>query len=342
MDTGNLAAVLYGVEDIRLEQRPTPAPDAQEVSVAIRSVGICGSDVHYYQHGRIGDFIVTAPLILGHESSGVIRAVGRDVTSLAVGQRVTIEPGVPCSRCTQCRHGQYNLCPDVRFLATPPIDGALTQHLNVDASFVHPLPDILSYDQGALIEPLSVGIWANRKAGTTVGSRVLITGAGPIGVLAAQVAKAAGAAYVAIIDVNAERLRQATSLGIDEAIDARTNPDLESLHADIALECSGAETATAAVISALRPAGHAVLVGMSASPQVKIPVAVMQARELTVTGTFRYANTYPEAISLAASGQIKLEELVGLRVPLEKAEQALNAGATHPEVLKTIVRVSED
>jgi len=340
MSSGNLASVLHGIEDLRLEQRPLLEPDPHEVSVAIRSVGICGSDVHYYRHGRIGDFIVTAPLILGHESSGVIRAVGREVRSLTVGQRVTIEPGVPCSRCIQCRRGQYNLCPDVRFLATPPIDGALTQY--VDASFAHPLPDTLSFDSGALIEPLSVGIWANRKAGTTVGSRVLITGAGPIGVLAAQVSRAAGAAYVAIVDVNPERLRQATSLGIDEAIDAKASPDLESLHADIAIECSGAETATATVISALRPGGRAVLVGMSASPQVKIPVAVMQARELTVTATFRYANTYPEAISLAASGQVKLEEMVGLRVPLEQAQQALTAGATHPEVLKAIVRVSED
>jgi L-iditol 2-dehydrogenase len=335
----NPAAVLYGVRDLRLEQRPVPRPGPREVMIEIRSVGVCGSDVHYYEHGRIGDFVVMAPMILGHESSGVVRAAGSAAGRLAVGQRVALEPGVPCGHCLQCRAGRYNLCPDVRFFATPPVDGTLTRYVTLSEDYAHPLPPDLSDDAGAMIEPLSVAIWANRKAGTAPGARVLVTGAGPIGVLCALVAQASGASSVAITDVNATRLALASDLGIATVAAAAHGLAAE---ADILLECTGVASVVAAGIGALQPAGTAVLVGMGADAAQPLPVALIQARELTVTGTFRYANTYPAAIALAAADRLPLDALVGTRLALRQAEEALQMGRTNPGVLKTIVRVTED
>ena len=336
----NRAAVLHGVGDLRIEELPRPEPGPHEILVEIRSVGVCGSDVHYYEHGRIGDFVVDAPLVLGHESSGVVVGRGSDATRHEIGQRVALEPGVPCGVCRECRAGRYNLCPDVRFFATPPIDGAFATYVTINEQYAYALPDSVSDDAGALLEPLSVGVWANRKGGTTIGSRVLVTGAGPIGILCALVAKAAGAAHVMIVDVNADRLRQSRELGIDEALDGRERPDLAAREPDVLLECTGVAPVLRSGILALAPAGRAVLVGMGAEAEQPLPVAAIQARELTVTGTFRYANTYPEAIALAASGRIPLDALVGARLPLEQAEAALRMGHTDPSVLKTIVAVT--
>src|SRR6476469_4004604 len=192
----NRAAVLTGPGRIVVEDRPVPEPGPREVLVEISAVGVCGSDVHYFEHGRIGDFVFEAPLVLGHESAGRVAALGEGVTRHAVGDRVTLEPGVPCGRCRECRAGRYNLCPDVVFFATPPVDGAFTNHVAIHEDFAFALPDELSDEAGALMEPLSVGIWACRKAGVGLGDRVLVTGAGPIGLLAAQVARAAGASRV--------------------------------------------------------------------------------------------------------------------------------------------------
>ena len=327
----NVAAVLHGVEDLRIESVPEPEPGPGEVLVEIRSVGICGSDVHYFEHGRIGDHVVRAPMVLGHEASGVVVETGR---------RVAIEPGWPCRHCEQCRAGAYNLCPDVRFFATPPIHGALAYRVAVDAAFAHPVPDSLSDDAAALCEPLSVGIWANRKAGTGLGSRVLVTGAGPIGILCAETARAAGASWVGVADVQPDRLKAAGEFAVDEVIDARTGVDYASFRPDVMLECTGAEPVVDAGIRALQPRGRAVLVGMGAKPVQALPVATIQNRELIVTGTFRYAHTYPDAIALAASGRIDLDALVGARVPLAESERALRMGHTDPAVLKTVVTVS--
>jgi L-iditol 2-dehydrogenase len=341
VDDDNPAAVLFGVRDLRLEQRPVPRPGSGEVLIEIRSVGVCGSDVHYYEHGRIGDFVLEAPMILGHESSGVIRATGTSVSGLTVDQRVALEPGVPCGHCQQCRHGRYNLCPDIRFFATPPVDGTLTRYVTTSEAYAHPIPAELSDDAGAMIEPLSVAIWANRKAHTAPGAQVLVTGAGPIGVLCALVAEASGAASVTIVDVNPDRLGLASSLGIRHIAETVEAARSRLGEADILLECTGVTSVVAAGIGALQGAGIAVLVGMGAETAQLLPVARVQARELTVTGTFRYANTYPAAIALAAAGRIPLDALIGARLTLGQSEKALQMGRTSPGVLKTIVRVTE-
>jgi len=295
---------------------------------------VCGSDVHYYERGRIGSFVVRAPLILGHEAAGVVAAVGQAVTRHAIGDRVTVEPGVPCGRCRECRGGRYNLCKEVVFLATPPVDGAFTNFIAVHEDFVFALPDELTDEAGALMEPLSVGIGACRKAGVTGGDRVLITGAGPIGLLAMQVARAFGATRVEVADVNEHRLGLARRLGATRGLIPGQD---EPAEADVFIECSGHPTALKAGILALRPAGTAVVVGMGPDGAAELPMERIQSRELWLTGTFRYANTYPTAIALAAAGLVDLDAIVTGHYGLEEAEQALRAGHDDPASVKALV-----
>jgi L-iditol 2-dehydrogenase len=330
-------SVLRGVGDVALIERPTPEPGPGEVVVRVASVGVCGSDVHYYDHGRIGQYVVEQPLVLGHEASGVVTALGAGVSSPAIGQRVSIEPGVPDLVCEQCLAGRYNLCPGMRFYATPPIDGAFAEYVVVHAAFAHPVPDSISDDAAALLEPLSVGIWACRKAGVTAGSRVLITGAGPIGLVSVQAARAFGATDIVVSDVNPARLALARDLGATQVLDART-ADVQDLPRppDVLLECSGHPAATVAGIRALAPAGRAVLVGMGGD-ELPLPLSVVQERELEVTGTFRYAGTWPTAIALVAAGRVDLDRLVTGSYALGEAEDALTAGRRDPHSVKVVV-----
>lgn len=334
----NLAAVLSDVGTIVVESRSRPAPGPREVIVDVRSVGVCGSDVHYYREGRIGDFIVDAPLILGHEASGVVVERGTLVLDLAVGQRVAIEPGVPDGVCVQCLSGRYNLCPQVRFLATPPVDGAFVRQLAVPAAFAHPVPDHLSDDAAALIEPLSVAVAACRRAGVGIGTSVLITGAGPIGVLMSQVALAAGAGHVVLTDVQEPRRHRAGMLTRARVLSPDDVP--QDLRVDVFIECSGARAAVTAGFTALSPGGRCVLVGMGADV-IEIPAAALQTRELWITGAFRYANTYPAAIQLAASGAIDLDAMVDRHFSLADAETALQVAHADATVMKAVVRVQD-
>ena len=330
----NRAAVLTRPGEIVLEDRPVPVPGPREVLVEISSVGVCGSDVHYYEHGRIGPYVVRAPLILGHESAGRVAALGAEASRHALGDRVTLEPGVPCGRCLQCRAGRYNLCPDVVFFATPPVDGAFTNFVTIHEDFAFALPPTLSDDVGALMEPLSVGIWACRKAGVTAGDRVLVTGSGAIGLLAMQAALAFGATQVEISDVNEARLALAARTGATRTLVAGTD---EPSQADALIECSGHPAALSAGIAALRPAGKAVLVGMGPGETGEVPLSLIQTREIWVTGTFRYANTYPTAIALAAAGRVDLEAIITGRYGLDETDGALRAGRGDPGSVKVMV-----
>jgi L-iditol 2-dehydrogenase len=331
--SSNRAAVLHAAGDVRVEERPVPEPGPREVLVEVTAVGVCGSDIHYYEHGRIGDFVVRAPMVLGHEPAGRVNDVGAEVTRHRVGDRVTLEPGIPCGRCAQCRAGRYNLCPDVVFFATPPVDGAFANFVTIHEDFAFTLPDSLSDDVGALMEPLSVGIWACRKGGVSAGDRVLVTGAGPIGQLAAQVAFAFGATDVTVTDTNQHRL------GVAERAGARTaQPGEEPEDVDVLIECSGHPAALSAGILAVRPAGRAVIVGMGPGETAELPLARIQVREIWLTGTFRYANTYPTAIALAAAGRVDLDAIITGHYDLDDAEAALRAGREDPTSVKVMVR----
>jgi L-iditol 2-dehydrogenase len=331
------ASVLRAAHDLILEDRPVPQPGPREVLVRIKSVGVCGSDVHYYEHGRIGEHVVREPLVLGHEPAGEVVAIGDQVTRVAIGLRVSIEPGVPCLSCERCLGGQYNLCPTMRFLATPPIDGAFCEYLAIHEAFAHPVPDSLSDDAAAMLEPLSVGLWACRKGRVEPGTNVLVNGAGPIGLLAAQTALAFGAAQVVVADVSESRLALAGRLGATDIVDVRSTALWESgVEPDVLLECSGHPEATVAAIRTLAPAGRAVLVGMGGDV-LPLPLPYVQNNEIEVVGTFRYANTWPTAIALASSGRVALEPLVTTHHSLPDVGAALTAGATDPSTVKVVV-----
>jgi L-iditol 2-dehydrogenase len=293
--------------------------------------------VHYYEHGRIGDFVVRDPLVLGHEAGGRVVTAGENVPTSRIGQRVSLEPGVPCRRCAQCRRGAYNLCPDIAFFATPPIDGAFCEYVALAADFAYPVPDSISDDAAGLIEPLSVGVWANRKAGTVAGSRLLVAGAGPIGLVVTQVARALGAAEVVVSDVDEQRREVARRLGATAVLDPiASSPAAAGLEVDAFVDCSGAPAAVSAGVPVVRGGGAVVLVGMGAD-ELTLPIALIQTRELSVTGTFRYANTWPAAIALAANGDVDLDALVTGHVDLDHAEESLapDPAAQH---IKMIVR----
>jgi L-iditol 2-dehydrogenase len=331
-------SVLSGPKDVALVDRPVPRPGPDHVLVRVASVGVCGSDTHYYDHGRIGRFVVEQPLVLGHEAAGTITEVGAGVPEQRVGQRVSIEPGVPDLTCEQCLAGRYNLCPEMRFFATPPIDGAFAEYVVVHEAFAHPVPDDMSDDAAALLEPLSVGVWACRKAGVTAGMRVLITGAGPIGLVSVQAALAFGATDVVVSDVNPARLALAGELGATTLVDARESRVTELPRPpQVLLECSGFPPAIGEGIRALDRAGRAVLVGMGGE-EIPLPLSVVQERELVLTGTFRYANTWPTAIALVTSGKVDVDRLVTGRYRLADVEDALTAGRREPTSIKVVVR----
>ncbi|MEV0600090.1 NAD(P)-dependent alcohol dehydrogenase [Streptomyces sp. NPDC050315] len=332
------AAVLVAPKQLEIQERPVPRPGHGQVLVRVEAVGVCGSDVHYYEHGRIGDFIVRSPMVLGHEPGGTVVALGPGARRHTLGQPVSIEPGVPCGRCAQCRQGRYNLCPDVSFYATPPVDGALCEYVAVDEDFAHPVPESLGTEGAALLEPLSVGVWAARKARIAPGARVLVTGAGPIGLVALQSARAFGASEVVVTDVAPQRLAVARELGATATVDARRTRLADTgYEPDVLLECSGAPAAAEEGLRALGRAGRAVLVGMGGDT-IPLPLAHVQNFEIEVTGTFRYANTWPTAISLAASGEVDLARLVTHRYGLEDSGVALTAGAADPAAIKAVVR----
>ncbi len=336
-DSRMRAAVLVEPGRIEMQDRPVPRPDPGDVLVRVSSVGVCGSDTHYYRHGRVGGFVVEAPLILGHEAAGTIVDVGENVDRRRIGERVSIEPQRPDPDSDETRRGLYNLCPHMRFFATPPVDGALCEYVTIGAGFAHRVPDSISDDAAALCEPLSVGIAAVRKAGVDGRSRVLVTGAGPIGIVVTQLARAYGATDIVVSDPDEARRRQATSFGATEVLDPTAQP-ITDLGVDAFIDASGAATAVADGIRAVRPAGRVVLVG-SGAESMELPTQVIQNRELVLTGVFRYANTWPTAIALVESGQVDLDAMVTARYPLERTAEALDSDRT-PGSVKSVVTVS--
>jgi L-iditol 2-dehydrogenase len=333
------ASVLLEKQRIEMQERPVPRPAPDEVLVQVRSVGVCGSDVHYYQEGRIGDFVVDQPLVLGHEVSGVVVDVGAEVPESRVGERVAIEPQRPCRRCRHCKTGRYNLCERMQFYATPPIDGTFCDYVVAPADFAHPVPDELSDHAAALLEPFSVGIWACTKARVEPGSRVFVTGAGPIGALASLAARSFGASEVVVTDLVESRREKILTFGATSAHDPRdAGFDPRTLAADAFIECSGATPAVLAGLDALRGGGVAVLVGLGAE-EMALPVQQIMNKELNLTGVFRYVDTWPKAIAAAMQPATNLDALVTAEFELEDAEAALNSDAD-PQSMKSVVVVS--
>ncbi|KAM9639012.1 sorbitol dehydrogenase isoform 3-T3 [Morphnus guianensis] len=311
----NLAVVVHRAGDLRLENRPVPEPGPDEVLLRMHSVGICGSDVHYWQHGRIGDFVVKDPMVLGHEASGTVVKVGSGVTYLKPGDRVAIEPGVPREMDEFCRTGRYNLSPTIFFCATPPDNGNLCRYYKHSASYCYKLPDNVTFEEGALIEPLSVGIHACKRAGVTLGSKVFVSGSGPIGLVNVLVAKMMGAAAVVITDFTIQ-VKNETPKEVASKVES-----LLGCMPEITVECTGVQACIQAGIYATRSGGTLVLVGLGPE-MVTVPIVNAAVREVDIRGIFRYCNTWPVAIALLASKRINVKPLVTHRFPLEKALEA--------------------
>ena len=331
------ASVLLEPGKLVIEERPVPVPDPDQVLIKVLSVGVCGSDVHYYKTGRIGRFVMERPLILGHEVSGQIVAVGSDVPRERVGERVAIEPQRPCRVCDYCRSGRYNLCPKMEFYATPPIDGAFVEYTTIQADFAYPIPDSATAFAGALCEPLSVGIAAAKKGGITWGSDVLIAGAGPIGIIAAQAARAYGAGRVAISEMNPLRREIALKYGVTRVVDPQ-DPG-QPFECDVFIDASGAVPAIEAGLEQIRPGGTLVLVGSAETFSLPVPRVAMN--EIVVTGTFRYTQTWPVAIQMLRDNLVELDSLVTHVYGLDQVEEALTADAS-PSALKRMVIPSID
>ena len=322
------AAVLHAAGDLRVEQVPVPTLGPDDALVRVRACGICASDVHYYVHGRIGTYVVEEPMIVGHELAGDVVAVGSNVSRLAVGTRVALEPGVTCGHCRMCKAGRYNLCPEVRFYATPPVQGAMSEYALIRADFAHPLPDEASYIQGALCEPVSVGIHCCNLTGVRPGDRVVILGAGPIGLTAILAARQRGAAVVIVSDVFPVRLEVARRLGAIP-VDVRTEDLRQTVMertggegADALFDTSGVRSVIEAAPDLMRKGGAIAIVGLPADDSVTYRMLKIVDRELSIHGVFRYANTYPPAVALVASGMFPVGDVVTDRFPIGEAVTA--------------------
>jgi D-xylulose reductase len=328
--------VLEKANSVKFEDRPIPSlKSPYDVLVNVKYTGICGSDVHYWVHGAIGHFVVKAPMVLGHESSGIVTAVGDGVRTLKVGDRVAMEPGVPCRRCVRCKDGKYNLCPDMAFAATPPFDGTLAKFYALPEDFCYKLPEQVSLEEGALVEPLAVAVHISRQAAVFPGASVVVFGAGPIGLLCCAVARAFGATKTVVVDINEGRLDFAVKYAATHKIVAKRESSEDAAAriiseadlgngADIAIDASGAEPCIQAAIHVLRVGGTYVQGGMGKA-DITFPITAMCTKELNVKGSFRYGSgDYKLAVDLIHSGRVNVKELITGQVKFRDAEKAFN------------------
>lgn len=297
---------------IEIAERVGPS----DVRIQIHTVGICGSDVHYYQHGRIGPFVVDAPMVLGHEASGIVTEVGDQVANLRVGDRVCMEPGVPDPNSKAARLGMYNLDPKVRFWATPPVHGCLRPSVVHPAAFTFKIPDNVSFAEAAMVEPLAVGIHAANKAGMRPGDLAVVIGAGPIGMVTAMAALAAGASRVVVLDVQQAKLDLAAKLGPITPINVAESSAVDVIQdltdnwgADVVFEASGNAIAASKVFEYICPGGRIVFIGMPDAP-IGYDVVEASIKEATVEHVFRYAHVYPRALALLESRKIDVSPLI--------------------------------
>lgn len=336
------AIVLHKAMDLRIEEADVETPGPGEVQVKMAVGGICGSDLHYYQHGGIGDAIrVKQPIVLGHEVSGHISALGEGVENLAVGDLVAVSPSRPCYNCQYCHKGQLNHCENMRFYGSampfPHIQGAFREVLVADAAQCIKA-DGLTAGEAAMAEPLAVCLHATRRAGEMMGKRILITGSGPIGALSLLCARAAGATEIVVTDLTDEALAYAKTIGADQTINMIKEPDaLQKYQAgkgyfDVLYECSGAAPALAAGIAAMRPRGIVMQLGMGGD--MNVPIQAITAKELDLRGSFRFHEEFAIAVKLMQQGQINVQPLISHTLPLDDALEAFEIAGDRTKAMK--------
>lgn len=344
-----LAGVLHGAGDLRMQQVAVPDLGPGMVLLRVRRVGICGSDLHYFEHGYCGAFVPSRPFILGHELTADVAAVAADVAAPAVGTRVTVNPARACGGCDFCKAGRGNLCRHTVMLGsgstTPPTDGAFAEYVTVRADQCHVLPGDMDDGLGALMEPFAVALQAVKHAGAIAGKRVLVTGGGPIGLLVMLTSRAFGATPVALSDVVAERRDTARHLGADATLDpadphlADRVGDLTGDGFDVIFEASGSPSALRQAFDLVRPGATIVQIGTLGTADVPLPANQLMLRETRYLGSFRYGDVFGEAIRLAATGRVDLRPLVSGVFPLVKLPQAMHRAAAKGNLIKLQIQV---
>jgi L-idonate 5-dehydrogenase len=339
-----LAAVLHEKKDLRVEEVPVPELAPGKVLLRLRRAGICGTDVHYFEDGRVGQFTMSAPFILGHEITGEVVEVSDGVTQPLVGQRVAVNPAWQCGQCEHCRAGRGNLCRRVRMLGSastrPPTNGAFSEYLVIGAEQCFLLPPGVDDGLAALLEPFAVALQALRRAGSVAGKRILVTGGGPIGLLVVIAARACGATTIAVSDPLAERRQVAVAMGADVALDPTAGDFKDQVAArvddgfEVVFEASGAPPALKQAIESARRGSTVVQIGMFSAPELAVPVNQIMVREINFVGSFRYGNVWEEAIRYVASGRVKLEPLISRVFPLSQAPEALTLACAKTGVVK--------
>lgn len=341
-------AVMEGIGKMGYEERPIPQPGPDEVLVKLEYVGICGSDIHYYETGAIGDYVVEPPFVLGHEPGGVVVEVGSNVTHLAVGDRVALEPGKTCGHCEFCRTGRYNLCPDVVFFATPPVDGVFQEYVAHEAALCFKLPENVSTFEGALIEPLAVGFHAANQGGAHAGQTAVVLGAGCIGLVSMMALKAEGVSRVIVVDIMPKRLEKALELGADAVVNGAEEDAVEAVMrltggagADLAIETAGTEVTTRQAIHLVKKGSTIVLVGYSKTGEMTLPMSLVLDKELTFKTVFRYRHIYPMAIDAVAAGKVNLKGIVTDVFGFDDIQEAMDRSVTDKaNIVKAVVRIA--
>ncbi|MGB8450771.1 MAG: NAD(P)-dependent alcohol dehydrogenase [Anaerocolumna sp.] len=344
----NKAIFMHGTNDMVWKEIDMPVVQDKDVLVKVDIVGICGSDVHYYQHGRIGDFVVNGDFILGHECAGEIVEVGKDVKNLKVGDRVALEPGKTCGKCEFCKSGQYNLCPDVEFFATPPYHGVFANYVAHPEDMCFKLPENVSNLEGALVEPLAVGLHATGKGNVKLGDTVVIFGTGCIGLVTLLSAKARGAAKIIVVDVLANRLETAKRLGATHVINAREENVLTKIDeitdgqgAHVVIDTAGAEITVKQTADVVKSGGTIVLVGMTPKDEIEFNFMKLMGKEGELKTIFRYRNLYPVAINAIASGAINVKDIVSHEFDFEQTKEAFDFVVNNAkDVVKAVIKIS--
>ena len=342
-------AVMLGTGKMGFEERDIPKAKDDEVLVKLEYVGICGSDLHYYETGAIGDYVVEPPFVLGHEPGGTVVEVGKNVKHLKVGDRVALEPGKTCGHCEFCKTGRYNLCPDVVFFATPPVDGVFQEYVAHEADLCYKLPDNVSTLEGALIEPLAVGFHAAIQGDAPLGQRAVVMGAGCIGLVSMMALKARGVSEVYVVDIMEKRLEKALELGAAGVINGAEEDVLERVKEltdgagmDLVIETAGTEITTRQAIHMAKKGSNIVLVGYSKSGEMTLPMSLVLDKELTFKTVFRYRHIYPMAIDAVAAGKVNLKGIVTDVFGLDEVQKAMDYSVNNKaDIVKAVIRIAE-
>lgn len=346
MKTKMKTAVMTGIEQIAFEERDRPQPKDKEVLIALEYVGICGSDLHYYEQGAIGEYVVNPPFVLGHEASGTVIETGPGVKHLKIGDRVAMEPQKTCGVCEFCKSGRYNLCSNVEFFATPPIDGVFQEYVAFPENLCFKLPDHISTLEGALMEPLAVGFHAASQGNAGIGQKVLIMGAGCIGLVSMMACIAMGVQNITIVDVEEKRLAKAKELGAVHTINAKTQDIRKAVQSiadngfDLCVETAGTQQTAKQCIQYSKKGATVVLVGYSKENEISLPINAALDKELTIKSVFRYRNNYPTIIQAVADGKVPLKDIVSVVYPFDQVKQAMDDSIhLKKDIVKAVIKI---